>query len=70
MSGAIPPLPQYAFMARFLVKAQGQLTIRPVTYLNKMVLTLSSFGLINAIVSNALVLSYNFFFVIGGIFLK
>jgi hypothetical protein len=25
MSGAIPPLPQYAFMARCLVKAQGQL---------------------------------------------
>jgi hypothetical protein len=25
MSEAIPPLPQYAFMARCLVKAQGQL---------------------------------------------
>jgi hypothetical protein len=25
MSGAIPPLPQYAFMARCSVKAQGQL---------------------------------------------
>jgi len=25
MSGAMPPLPQYAFMARCLVKAQGQL---------------------------------------------
>jgi hypothetical protein len=25
MSGAIPPLPQYAFMAWCLVKAQGQL---------------------------------------------
>jgi hypothetical protein len=26
MSGAIPPLPQYVFMAWFLVKAQGQLS--------------------------------------------
>jgi len=25
MSGTIPPLPQYAFMAWYLVKAQGQL---------------------------------------------
>jgi hypothetical protein len=25
MNGAIPPLPQYAFMAWYLVKAQGQL---------------------------------------------
>jgi len=25
MSGAIPPLPQYAFMAWYLFKAQGQL---------------------------------------------
>jgi hypothetical protein len=25
MSGAIPPLPQYAFMAWYLVKAQGHL---------------------------------------------
>jgi len=25
MRGGIPPLPQYAFMARCLVKAQGQL---------------------------------------------
>jgi hypothetical protein len=27
MSGGIPPLPQYAFMAWWLVKAQGQLLI-------------------------------------------
>jgi hypothetical protein len=27
MSGAVPPLPQYAFMAWCLVKAQGQLYI-------------------------------------------
>jgi hypothetical protein len=27
MSGAIPPLPQYAFMAWCLVKAQGQLEL-------------------------------------------
>jgi hypothetical protein len=27
MSGAIPPLPQYAFVACCLVKAQGQLYI-------------------------------------------
>jgi hypothetical protein len=27
MSGAIHPLPQYAFMAWCLVKAQGQLTV-------------------------------------------
>jgi hypothetical protein len=31
MSGAIPPLPQYAFMARCLVKAQGQLYLLPLT---------------------------------------
>jgi hypothetical protein len=29
MSGAIPPLPQYAFMAWCLVKAQGQLYLLP-----------------------------------------
>jgi hypothetical protein len=31
MSGAIPPLPQYAFMAWCLVKAQGQLYLLPFT---------------------------------------
>jgi hypothetical protein len=30
MSGAIPPLPQYSFMAWCLVKAQGQLYLHPV----------------------------------------
>jgi hypothetical protein len=29
MSGAIPPLPQYAFTAWCLVKAQGQLYLLP-----------------------------------------
>jgi len=29
MSGTIPPLPQYAFMAWCLVKAQGQLYLLP-----------------------------------------
>jgi hypothetical protein len=29
MSGAIPPFPQYAFMAWCLVKAQGQLYLLP-----------------------------------------
>jgi len=30
MSGAIPPLTQYAFMAQCLVKAQGQLYLLPI----------------------------------------
>jgi hypothetical protein len=34
MNGAIPPLPQYAFMAWCSVKAQGQLYLTlPLTYL-------------------------------------
>jgi hypothetical protein len=33
MSGAIPPLPQYAFMAGCLVKAQGQLYLCLYIYL-------------------------------------
>jgi hypothetical protein len=37
MSGAVPPLPQYAFMAWCSVKAQGQLYI----YLTLPYLTLS-----------------------------
>jgi hypothetical protein len=32
MSGAIPPLPQYAFMAWCLVKAQGQLCLLPLLF--------------------------------------
>jgi hypothetical protein len=32
MSGAIPPLPQYAFTAWCLVKAQGQLYLFPYTF--------------------------------------
>jgi len=32
MSGAIPPLPQYAFMAWCLVKAQVQLYLLPLPY--------------------------------------
>jgi hypothetical protein len=32
MSGAIPPLPQYAFMAWCLAKAQGQLYLLPLPY--------------------------------------
>jgi hypothetical protein len=31
MSGDIPPLPQYAFMAWWSVKAQGQLYLYPFT---------------------------------------
>jgi len=31
MCGAIPPLPQYAFMTCCLVKAQGQLYLLPFT---------------------------------------
>jgi hypothetical protein len=33
MSGAISPLPQYAFMAWYLVKAQGQLCLYLYLYL-------------------------------------
>jgi hypothetical protein len=32
MSGAVTPLPQYAFMAWFSVKAQGQLYIYLIRY--------------------------------------
>jgi hypothetical protein len=32
MRGAVPPLPQYAFMARCSVKAQGQLYFKCVHY--------------------------------------
>jgi hypothetical protein len=32
MGGAIPPLPQYAFMMWCLVKAQGQLYLFPYLY--------------------------------------
>jgi hypothetical protein len=35
MSGAIPPLPQYAFMAWSLVKAQGQLYLLPLIHRNQ-----------------------------------
>jgi hypothetical protein len=34
MSGDIPPLPQYVFMARYLVKAQGQLYLYLLIYVN------------------------------------
>jgi hypothetical protein len=34
MSGAIPPLPQYAFMAWCLVKAQGHSLLRSVALIN------------------------------------
>jgi hypothetical protein len=32
MSGVITPLPQYAFMSWFLVKAQGQLDVLDMLY--------------------------------------
>jgi hypothetical protein len=56
MSRAIPPLPQYAFMAWYSVKAQGQLYsylyLMRTSMKNKGFKTLSEFGLTEAFLAS------------------
>jgi hypothetical protein len=44
MRGTIPPLPQYAFMAWYLVKAQGQLYLTRQVLIRLDLITLIRFG--------------------------
>jgi hypothetical protein len=49
MSGAIPPLPQYAFMAWCLVKAQGKLYLYLVLLIKVIYFSVESLGVLKHI---------------------